>query len=422
MEVVLFAVYLLLFSWCITQIRFFKNSGLTQFQLVLLFILKVGVGVAYGWINWFSDLGPGKTDTWVLHAESLKETQILLTNPIQYVASFFYNPYTNSFGSLFASSASYWNNLKNNSYIRIESVFNCFSFGSYFINIIFYSFLTYFGVVAFYRVMRQHLDSNNLLLILACFLVPSFLYWTSGLHKDGLTFLALSTIIYITYFRTARRHPVKSYLLLFTAVLLLFALRNHVLLVLLPALICWVLARRFPLRRTVLFAGIYGFGIFFFFTARYLHPSLDFPAIVAQKQKAFLGHKSGGSTVTVHQLRPDATGFAQQLPQSAALVLFRPFATDVNKTIVLPAFVEVLLTWCCILLFLIFPVRKPRLRPFSLFLIAFTISMALMIGYTVNNLSAVVRYRAILFPLFIPPVLMGTDWKRIAQKINIKIN
>ncbi|MBZ4190602.1 hypothetical protein [Niabella beijingensis] len=420
MEVVLFAVYLLLFCWCVTATRFFRNSGLSRFQLMVLFLLKVAMGVAYGWINWFDGAQPGQTDTWALHAESLKETKILLTSPVRAITSFFYNPYTNSFGSLFASSDSYWNNLKNNTYIRIESLFNCFSFGSYFINIIFYSFLTFFGVVAVYRVMRHHLQGSRLLLLIGCFLVPSFLYWTSGLHKDGLTFLALGTIIYILYFRTGKRRPVASYLLLPAALLLLFALRNHILLVLLPALICWILATRFPRQRLWIFAAVYLLGGVFFFTAKYLWPALDFPAIVLSKQEAF-NHTGGGSSLTVSRLRPDFAGFMQQLPGAISRSAFRPFVSDLKKPVIYPAFIELLLTGCCILLFLFFP-RKKTFRPFSLFLLVFAFSILLMIGYTVNNLSAVVRYRSILFPLILPPVLLGTDWKKLARKLNIKIN
>ncbi|MGJ7032170.1 hypothetical protein [Niabella hirudinis] len=421
MEIFLFIVYLILFSWCITQTRFFKNSGLTRLQLVLLFILKVGAGLVYGWINWYSGPGPGQTDTWALHAESLKETQILLTSPVRYITSFFYNPYTSSFGSLFASDASYWNNLKDNSFIRLESIFNCFSFGSYFINIIFYNFLVYFGAVALYRTMRRHLGEGGLLLIAGCLMVPSFLYWSSGLHKDGLTFLALSTVIYITYFRTTLRSPVKSYLLLLVALLLLFVLRNHVLLVFLPALAAWMLARRFPAHQAGLFAGLYCLAILFFFTAKYLHPALDFPAIVVSKQNAFL-HLTGGSTsIPVRPLRPDIGGFARQLPQAAGIVLFRPFLSDVKKIILLPAFLEVALTWICVLLLLIFPKQKTVRCPFSLFLAAFIISMVLMIGFSVNNLGAIVRYRSILFPLFIPPLIMNIHWERIFEKMNIKI-
>ncbi|MCF3111798.1 hypothetical protein LL912_23625 [Niabella sp. CC-SYL272] len=416
MEIFLFAAYLLLFTWCIPKIRFFSNSGLSGFQLAVLFLLKVVAGVIYGWINWRAGGISGSTDTWMLHIESLKETKTLLTYPRQYLVSFFYDGSGTGFENFFTSSASYWNNLKNNTYIRIESVFNCFSFGSYFVNVIFYSFCVFFGVVALYRVMRHHLSGSQLLLITGCFLAPSFLYWTSGLHKDGLTFLALSTIIYIFYFRITSKKPAQGFLLLLGALLLLFALRNHVLLVLLPALLCWVLARRLPARRVLIFAGVYSLGLIFFFSAKYLHPALDFPAIVAGKQGAFRALTGGQSSLTVDPLQPDVTGFIRQLPQAAGIVLFRPLITDIKKVLVFPAFLEVLLTWSCILLFLIIPRQKRSFSPFSLFLLAFTVSALLMIGYTVNNLGAVVRYRSILFPLFLPVILTGIRWEHFIKK------
>jgi hypothetical protein len=45
-----------------------------------------------------------------------------------------------------------------------------------------------------------------------------------------------------------------------------------------------------------------------------------------------------------------------------------------------------------------------------------------MIGYSVNNLGAIVRYRSIVFPLILAPIAAKTDWKRINQIIlrNIK--
>lgn len=420
MEIFLFAAYLLLFTWCIPKIRFFSNSGLSGFQLAALFLLKVSIGLLYGWISWYAGSTPGNTDTWMLHTESLKETKILLTYPRQYITSFFYDGSGTGFENFFTSGASYWNNLKNNTYIRIESVFNCFSFGSYFVNIIFYTFWVFFGVIALYRVMQHHLGGSRLLLITGCFLAPSFLYWTSGLHKDGLTFLALSTVIYIFYFRVTSKKPIQGYLLLLGAFLLLFALRNHVLLVLLPALLCWVLARRFPARRVLVFTSVYSLGLILFFSAKYLHPALNFPAIVAGKQEAFRALTGGQSSIPVPTLQPDVAGFIRQFPQAAGMVLFRPFITDIKKALIIPAFLEVLLTWVCLLLFLAFPRKKRNFRPFSLFLLAFTVSVLFMIGYTVNNLGAVVRYRSILFPLFLPVILTGIHWERLLKKRILK--
>ena len=416
MEVLLFSIYLLLFSWAITQTRFFRSSGLSQFQLVLLFLIKVAVALLYGWIFWRQ----GGGDTWRLYQESLKETRVLMTNPIRFVTSFFYDPYGNGFSGFFASRTSYWNNLKDNTFIRIEALFNCFSFGNYFINALFYSYLTFFGVAGIYKVMRQHLKDTTPLLIAACFLVPSFLYWTSGLHKDGLTYLTLAAIIYILYFRLLYKRPFTAGLILTAAFVLLFALRNHVLMLLLPALFCWLWANKAPRHRIKIFVFVYSVALFCFFTLKYIHPALDLPSIVLSKQEAFMNLKDGGSEIAVKKLEPTGAGFIRLLPQAAGISFFRPLISDLKKPIIIPAFIEVLLIWLCLLLYLVFPKQKRRYAPFSLFLLAFCISMLLMIGYTVNNVGAVVRYRALLFPLITAPVLTGIDWEKIRQKINIK--
>jgi hypothetical protein len=42
-----------------------------------------------------------------------------------------------------------------------------------------------------------------------------------------------------------------------------------------------------------------------------------------------------------------------------------------------------------------------------------------MIGYSVNSLGAIVRYRSLMLPLLLTPLLATTDWKRIARKLSI---
>jgi hypothetical protein len=41
---------------------------------------------------------------------------------------------------------------------------------------------------------------KNFAILAACFLVPSFLYWTSGIHKEGLIFtgIALLSTLFIS--------------------------------------------------------------------------------------------------------------------------------------------------------------------------------------------------------------------------------
>ena len=54
--------------------------------------------------------------------------------------------------------------------------------------------------MAIYRVMKDVFPSQKTPVIAGHFLLPSFLYWTSGLHKEGLIFLGLALMIYHLYF------------------------------------------------------------------------------------------------------------------------------------------------------------------------------------------------------------------------------
>src|SRR5215207_7023537 len=84
LEHLLFAAYLVLFAWLVTKVNFFKNSGLTSSQLVILFLLKVMAGIFYGWIGVYYGQMAQMIDTWAYHEMSLQEYHLLTTNPVEF--------------------------------------------------------------------------------------------------------------------------------------------------------------------------------------------------------------------------------------------------------------------------------------------------------------------------------------------------
>ncbi|HYM92558.1 MAG TPA: hypothetical protein VET23_00315, partial [Chitinophagaceae bacterium] len=200
MEYLLFIVWLIMFAWLVTKISFFKRSGLSNPQLSILFLLKVMAGIFYGWIGLYYGNLAQMSDTWSFQVSSIQEYHLLYSNPHQYLINFFRDPSDGSILNFLGSTDSFWNDLKSNVVIKMLSVFNILSFGNYYVNVIFYSFLTMFGAIAVYRVMNDIFPQKKIPVLLATFLVPSFLYWTSGIHKDGLIFTGISIIVYNIYF------------------------------------------------------------------------------------------------------------------------------------------------------------------------------------------------------------------------------
>ena len=176
----MFAAYLVLFAWLVTKVKFFTRTGLTNSQLIILFLLKVMAGIFYGWIGVYYGQMAQMIDTWAYHVESLSEYQLLITHPVDFFTSLFKSGYEGGYTNFLVSHNSWWNDVKANFLIKIMAIFNLFSFGNYYVNVIFYSFLSFFGPMAIYRVMADVFPSKKILVIATTFLIPSFIYWSSG--------------------------------------------------------------------------------------------------------------------------------------------------------------------------------------------------------------------------------------------------
>ncbi len=419
MEHLLFAAYLIFFAWLVTKINFFTKSGLTPSQLIIFFLLKVMAGIFYGWIGVYYGELAQMVDTWAFYYESLNEYDQLKTSPREFFTSLFQNNYEHGYEGFLSSQNSWWNDIRGTIFIKLLAIFNLFSFGHYYINVIFYSFLTLIGPLAFYRVMQDVYPTKEIVVLLASFLIPSFLYWTSGIHKDGLVFIALSLIIYHFYFGLKeKRFSWGSVLSILFCLVIILALRNYLLIVLFPALFAWVLSNTFFSRNPLkVFSVVYIVGTIFFFTARYITPKLDFPGSVVAKQQEFLKLK-GNSAVPVDELSPTFFSFFSNISQAFSLSILRPYPSDVKHLLSLAAATEINLLILIFVLFIFYKRKGISPTSFTLFCLFLSFSVLLTIGYTVNFLGAIVRYRSLFLPLLIVPLIANTDWKRIAKYFN----
>ena len=383
-------------------------------------------GIFYGWMGVYYGEMAQMVDTWAYHYISLEETKLLKSNP----GAFFniWSTYEDGFSNFLYSHNSWWNDIKATLLTKIMAIFNLASFGNYFINVIFFSFFTLFGPIALFRIMQDIFPGRKFLLLLACFLIPSFLYWTSGLLKEGLIFLGLSLLFYHIYFGIKiKKFSLSRILTIAFCFLFVLILRNFLAVVLLPPLFAWILSTRLKVRPLVVFTAVMVVSIALFFLAVHIDARLDFPKATVVKQQEFL-QLSGRSTVAVRELEPHFESFLANLPQALSLSILRPYPSDVAHLLSLTAAVEINLLLLLFLVSVIFRkkdvVTTRHSHAFLVFCIFFSLSVLLMVGYTVNNLGAIVRYRSIVLPLLMIPVLARIDWNRLAALLlgNIKSN
>lgn len=402
MEPFVIIFYLLLFCFFITTIPFFKNAPLGKGWLIALFVAKVAAGFLYARFYLLPRYNQG-SDTWRFYTLSITETQMLLNNPIAFITDLFTYGYSDA-GNLFSGENTYWNDLKSNVPVKMMAVMNIFTGNSYYANIVFFNFLFLFGLVGLYRLVANIYPVQKTVIITGIFLLPSTLFWCSGIHKDGLILSALGLVFYCFYRASIHCWRLRYIIIVAVCFVLIFALRNYVLLALLPALLCFLLVTYWNKSKLVIYTAIYIVGIIVFFALPFILPAVNLPAFIANKQTEFL-KLEGGSAVYSHNLKPNITGFFKFLPKALDMAFLQPRPTQINSYAYLPAMVEVMAFASMVMWVIIRYKKLPALPPIMLSMMLFAISVLLICGYTIPFTGAMVRYRSLVFPFLITPLL-----------------
>jgi hypothetical protein len=419
-NLILFIFYLIFFSWLLTRSAFINQTGWGVKLIVVLFCLKVAMGVLNGWIYSFYS----ESDSWAYHREGLKEYFLLFKNPHEYFSNIFFAGDLFGYKGFFSPENSFWNDLKTNLIVKIASVFDILSFGNLYINIIIYNFLTFFGVVALYKVFADVYKSGKQLVLFSVILLPSLLFYSSSFHKEGIIIASIGVILYTGYqWLENKRISGRRILLSLFSFLLLFFFRSYIILLLVPAMVAWYLSVRLKrLPSSIIFVAVYVFGCLIFFNLHTIFPKLDLPQIIIDKQSAFLSIEKARSYVGINLLEPSFYSFCMAAPKTLLNALFRPFVWDATTAIfLLPLALETAIYEVLFVLFLVFPVKNTisRTNPFILFGLFFAFSMLIITGYIVPVLGAIVRYRSVYLPFILTPVICSIDWQLIISKFKM---
>ncbi|MCX6292777.1 MAG: hypothetical protein NT127_00550, partial [Sphingobacteriales bacterium] len=97
----------------------------------LLFLYRIVGAISIGWISY--KFAP-QNDYWSLHNEGLLEFEILNSNPKLFLKGLLPVDFNADINSVFSTTHSYWNELRNNIIIKLLAVLNFISFGNYYIN------------------------------------------------------------------------------------------------------------------------------------------------------------------------------------------------------------------------------------------------------------------------------------------------
>lgn len=410
----MFYFLLFIFSLCgyfiLLKLPFVKKSGIPAGELAIYFLIRIISAIAVGWIT--LNFYPGGNDYWGLNEQGINEHHFLMNDPVGFFRDLFHSNYSD-YSGIFGAVGTYWNDLKNILLGKFLAFCNILSQGNYYLNAMIWNVLGMLGSVGFYRGWVSIHPTSKAVARIAAFLIPSTIFFSSGIHKDLIIFFLLGIFFYCMIQLGEKRKGIKYLVFFLLFGLLIFLIRNYLAVILIPLAILYLISKRKLLNPLRVFGLGAMAGSLLLLTLHLAGPKFSVFRIMAERQEDFAELPPAGSDIQKPALSAKTGVFIQTLPSALKDGFLQPLIWK-SPLSLLGFSIEWLVIW---ILFLTGVVKwktggsgpDPTLGIFSWML---CFCLFLITGYIVNNLGAIVRYRSIYLPLLVFPVL---------QQLNIHI-
>lgn len=442
--------------------------------MVGAFVLKVIVGLAF--LNFhFEYRGPGQTtgDSELFIYESQILTNVFYESPIDYF-KFLFGLESPAMVEHYLSETTYWagdpSAILNDSMniLKIHSIFNFYSFSYPPINLISCTFFSVFGVYHLFNAFKKWVVIDNRLLFLALLLLPSVLFWTSGVLKESFLFLGIG--LFVGGIIGSDSGLKRTFFVLFGS-LFLIGFKPYVFIFIIVAIGVFQFLKLFKNR--ILAVSVYLAILLIGTVVFYSMKENKITSVISNKQFDFIGISKGsnyfrndscffnlkpeqlryikldsngyyltkpilveyhfpyqkvapnkvmampntepwevtfrvqqcGSYIPLTYINDSPKQLVKNVPDALINVLFRPYFSDPGGKASCLAVIEVFLLY----IFLGFSFLKARkLDNYTFYLVislvTFIILLSLLIGWVTPALGAIVRYR---FPVYLAILLIG---------------
>jgi hypothetical protein len=405
------------FIICVFLIRLavkHDKEPLSTIQIALALAFKVLLGCLYGYIFLVKYDGD---DTWLIHEFSLEQQDLLISDPLLFFSEMNPIPAFARYEDLYTNSYYYLSDLEAWLLAKPFAFFNFLSGGNYYINIVFFSLITFWGHYWLFRLIRKRFEVAFLPLLICIFFIPPVVFWLSGLRADGLLLLFISLLLW-QFDMMLEKLTTKNLLLVILACIGILVLRSGLMILLAPALLSWWLAVKFRIKPLRTFLSVYGTGLIIFLGSTIIFPGRNPGSIIVNRQRAFF-ELEGNTRFKLDTLYPDARSFIRIFPQAVNNTFLRPYPWEAKGTLQYAAGLEIMLFLFLGMLFLWKRNpgwKKQFFHPVMLSLIFFAFGLYMLTGFTVPFPGAIVRYKIIGELFFFIALCSAICWKQLAVK------
>lgn len=386
-------LYLPAIALMLTRCSTFTRHKLPAVLILLFFISKCIAGILYSYIalKYITNRG----DIWPFYEDGLELYQTLIYHPSSFV-----NRVQEMFTIRDIAALNSQSDIAKSAFEGIkfiQFIFNLLSFGNLYTNTILFNGLATWAFIRCWIFLKEQLQgwiAGGWL-----FLFPSAFFYTSGIHKEGIIFILMALLIPVCC-KIVSKYSIKRCLLASLLFFLFVFFKFFVAVLFAGAMGLYWLLVKYRQRVPVIVASCVLGSIFLFFLSGWLWPAHGLPQMIIQRQKEFLEIKAASAFEPI-SLQPSFISFIKALPISIFNVFFRPLPGQGGNALYYVYSCEIFLFWA----FVVYLFIKNKCR--ALFvnvpalvwaLFIFACFNLLIIGYTVSNIGATMRYRSVFLP------------------------
>lgn len=260
--------------------NFFVVEGLSKKKLTGLFLLKLAAGFVL-WAIYKFYYASGDSDTYFSDSKILVQS-ILGNHPAR-----FSQAWNGNFGDVLFGNARF--------VIIVNAILQLFSFGNFFVHLIFFNFFSFIGLTALYKAFVNHFPKKKLALLLGIYFIPSVLFWSSGVLKEALLMGFLGLFIYFSDFGLRRKYSVKIGLLTVLFFIAVCFIKTYIAFIIIPLITANIIISRTSDK----FIGLKYTAVFFIIIAitgiiAIVKPNYDPLVLIIDKQAKAISESKGG--------------------------------------------------------------------------------------------------------------------------------
>jgi hypothetical protein len=300
---------------------------------------------------------------------------------------------------------------------RITTLVGLLAANSYLGISYFFGFFAFLGTWRLYQVFVALYPDFYKPFFVATFLMPSMVFWASGLLKDTVVLGGVGFLTYAAINIFYRRHLLVNGLTAVLVIFLISSLKIYVLYTLVPALLLWYYLKvqgliRNPILKAavlpflLLVVSLLGFLLFRTLANQASEKYSDVDTITTRVQDFHWDHslRAGGSSYTLGEVTYTPLGILQKAPASINVTLYRPYLWEARNAVVLISAFEsfAYLVITIMALFTLSPKRVAKLfgNPEWWLCMVFTLLLGFVVGFVSYNFGALARFKVPLMPFF----------------------